>query len=224
MRRYYIDAGLPEANLITTGSPSNDAMTLALSEDKARRRSLCADLGLSDDRPLLLTALPPDCLYFPGGRPECDSSYADVVQFWINSIKSVPGYNKVICLHPSVDPETMRFLESDDTKISTRSTYETVPLCDVYVASVSSTIRWAIACGKPVINYDVYRYRYTDYLRLPGVIIIEEQAQFLSLLDRLTSDADFRKGLAEAQEKEAPRWAVFSGSVNDDIASLFARA
>ena len=40
---------------------------------------------------------------------------------------------------------------------------ELVPCCDLYVASVSATIRWAIACGVPVLNYDVFKYRYDDY-------------------------------------------------------------
>ena len=58
-------------------------------------------------------------------------------------------------------------------RIAARKTSELVPLCDLYVASVSSTIRWAIACGKPVVNYDVYRYRYTDFISLDGVLIID---------------------------------------------------
>ncbi len=39
-----------------------------------------------------------------------------------------------------------------------RTRLSLVPLCSLYVASVSATIRWAIACGKPVVNYDVYRF------------------------------------------------------------------
>ena len=39
-----------------------------------------------------------------------------------------------------------------------------VAISDMYVASVSSTIRWAILAGIPVINYDVYQYGYEDFI------------------------------------------------------------
>jgi hypothetical protein len=114
----------------------------------------------------------------------------------------------------------MRPLETSDMRLATTRTAELVPLCDVYVAWVSSTIRWAIACAKPVINYDVYRYRYTDYLGLKGVITIEEQSQFLDVLRRMTSDAAFWNEIAERQEAEAPRWGNFDGKARQRIAAL----
>ena len=83
----------------------------------------------------------------------------------------------------------MRHIETANVRIAARRTSELVPLCDLYVASVSSTIRWAIACGKPVINYDVYRYRYTDFLNLEGVLVIEEQNEFREIVQRLDQRA-----------------------------------
>ena len=73
------------------------------------------------------------------------------------------------------------------------NTAELVPLCDVFVASISSTIRWAIACGKPVVNYDVYRYRYTDFIGVEGVLTCEEQDEFVSVLRRLDIGSGIRR-------------------------------
>lgn len=222
MRDYYVSAGLPRAPLVITGSPSDDAIASILPETQARKHELFLKLGLPADRPLLLTALPPDSLYMTGGRPQCDfKTYSDFVRFWIGSIDAVPSFNKVICLHPSVDPASMRHLETSDTRIATDRTAKLVPLCDLYVASVSSTIRWAIACGKPVINYDVYRYRYTDYVGLKGVLTIEEQDQFLDLLRRMATDGAFRNEIAELQKADAPRWGNLDGRAGQRIVSLF---
>jgi len=221
MLDYYRVAGLSAEPLTVTGSPSDDAIAGILSDTTRRKQELCARLGLAPERPILLTALPPDFLYVKGGRPQCDfQNYGDLVRFWIDSIGAVSGFNKVICLHPSVDPDSMRSLETSDMRLARARTAELVPLCDVYVASVSSTIRWAIACAKPVINYDVYRYRYTDYLGLKGVITIEEQSQFLDVLRRMTSDAAFRNEIAERQEAEAPQWGNFDGKARQRIAAL----
>jgi len=106
-------------------------------------------------------------------------------------------------------------------RIATYRTADLIPLCDFYVASVSSTIRWAIACGKPVINYDVYRYRYTDYLGLKGVLTIEEQDEFLDLLQRIATDSVYRNEIAEFQKIDAPRWGNLDGKAGQRIVGLF---
>jgi hypothetical protein len=96
-----------------------------------------------------------------------------------------------------------------------------IPLCDYYVASISATIQWAIACGKPVINYDICRYRYTDYLGLKGVLTVEEQDQFLDLLRRMATDSEFRNEIAALQKADAPRWGKLDGKAGQRIVELF---
>ncbi len=132
--------------------------------------------------------------------------------------------NRIVALHPSVDVESMRWIERDGIRISTWKTADMVPLCDVYVASISSTIRWAIGCGKPVVNYDVYRYRYSDFLGVPGVLAMEEQQEFRDALQRLATDEGYRRQLAEAQQiGVAPDWAMLDGRVGDRMLEVVAR-
>ena len=146
-------------------------------------------------------AFPPDFLYLTGGRPECDfKTYEELTHFWLETLKKIKGHNIIIALHPSVVRETMLHLETERIKIASAGTAALVPLCDLFVASVSSTIRWAIAAGKPVVNYDVYRYRYTDYLKVPGVILVEEQRAFEAVMLRLADDPDFFAEMRRKQE------------------------
>lgn len=98
-----------------------------------------------------------------------------------------------------------------------------VPACDIYVASISSTIRWAIACGKPVVNYDVYRYRYTDFLRVPGVLATEEQDEFRRLVRRLIEDVDYRKEVADTQAGQSSYWGMLDGRVGDRVLDVVQR-
>ena len=49
--------------MIATGSPSDDAMFAILQNASGERRELYDALGLPQDRPMLLTPLPPDFLY-----------------------------------------------------------------------------------------------------------------------------------------------------------------
>jgi hypothetical protein len=145
------------------------------------------------------------------------------VKFWIGAIASVQRYHRVICLHPSVSYDEFRHLEQAGVRIARRPTAELIPLCDLYVASVSSTIRWAIACGVPVVNYDVYRYRYTDFLAVPGVLRCEEQAEYVELLQRFDRDRDFERSMREQQASVAARWGRVDGKAGDRMLALFER-
>jgi hypothetical protein len=221
---YYADAGMSHDRMVLTGSLSDDAMARTLARAPALRAELCRQLGLDPDRPLILMALLPDFLYLPGGRPQCDfQDYEKLVDFWIDSLGELKGCNRIVALHPSVDVESMRHIERCGVRIGRWRTADMVPLCDVYVASISSTIRWAIACGKPVVNYDVYRYRYTDFAGVPGVLSMEDQEPFTATLRRLAADGEYRRSIAEAQQSVASRWGLLDGRVGDRMLSLVER-
>ncbi len=219
---YYLACGLPREQIVDTGSPANDVLAEYAATAPQRRSELLRDLGLTDARPLIIAALPPDFLYLDGGRPECDfRKYDDLVAFWHRSLTSLDNCNVLLSLHPSVSPEAFRHLETNNLRIGPGNTASLVPLGDLYVASVSSTIRWAIACGKPVINYDVYRYRYTDYLRVPGVATMEEQAEFVAELKRMANDLEYRRKRTLQQQSVADRWGRLDGLAGRRLLELF---
>ena len=177
-------------------------------------------------RPIFLNALVPDFHYVNGGRPQCDFKTYQRPGRVLDRLacRAASDCNRIVALHPSVDVESMRWIERDGIRISTWKTADMVPLCDVYVASISSTIRWAIGCGKPVVNYDVYRYRYPDFLGIPGVLAMEEQHEFRDALQRLAADEGYRRRLAEAQQIGGVRTGRCStGSVGDRMIEVVAR-
>lgn len=217
---YCLAEGLPAEKLFATGSVSLDALFNVQSNFQHQKNELCKSLGIQNDRPIILSALPPDSLYM--GRPECDFQiYADLVEFWCRSISSVPGYHHIVALHPSVRYEEMKYIESFGLKIARVPTMNVVPLCEFFVASISSTIQWAIACGKPVLNYDVFRYRYTDYQKVDGVITVEEQSDFLRILEQFTSDSNFFPSVVSKQARFTEQWGRLDGKAGDRLQKLF---
>jgi len=221
---YYAEAGMRNDRMLLTGALSDDAMAGTLVRADALRAELCGQLGLDPGKLLVLCALPPDFLYVKGGRPQCDfQDYRELARFWIDSLAALTGCNCLVALHPSVDAGEMRWIESDGVRIAPGRTAGFVPLCDIYVASISSTIRWAIACGKPVVNYDVYRYRYTDFLGVPGVLATEEAKEFRAMLARLAADTTYRAELARLQQGVASRWGLLDGRVGDRVLALVTR-
>jgi hypothetical protein len=221
---YYASAGMKHDRMVLTGSLSDDSMAERMRRTDTIRRDLCRDLNLDPAWPIVLTAVPPDFLYMTGGRPQCDfKTYDELLDFWIGSHAQLKECNNVIALHPSIDAESMRKFERDNIRIGRWRTADMVPACDIYVASISSTIRWAIACGKPVVNYDVYRYRYTDFLNVPGVLAMEEQQEFRSTLTRLVLDDGYRRGIAQRQASVASQWGLLDGRVGDRMLALVER-
>jgi hypothetical protein len=224
MLEYYAAAGIPREQMVVTGSTADDVMAAAQEQMVERRNELCRSLGLLEDRPLILTALPPDFLDQPGGRPECDFRvYEELVDFWLNTCCSIPGHNVIIALHPSVPPADAVKFERYGARVAPLNTAELISLCDVFVASISSTIRWAIACGKPVINYDVYRYRYTDFVGIEGVLTFEEQNEFITIMRRITSDLPYATEIRRKQAAIAPRWGRLDGKSGERMVHLVQR-
>jgi hypothetical protein len=221
---YYAEAGMKHDRLILTGSLSDDAMASRLRHAGTLRRELCESIGFDPAKLLAVMGLPPDFLYVTGGRPQCDfQDYRELIRFWIDSLAELPGCNCAIALHPSMSADEFRWVERGNVRIAPWKTAELVPLCDFYVASISSTIRWAIACGKPVVNYDVYRYRYTDFVDVAGVLATEEQDEFRDLLRRLAGDEAFRRATGDAQRADAPRWGMLDGRVGDRMMEIVER-
>jgi len=220
VRDYCIAEGLPPEKIKVTGSSTHDIISATISKSAGKRLELYTDLFLPDDRPMILSALPPDSLCM--GRPQCEfNKYDDLIEFWCSSLAAIKAYNIVICLHPSVTIREMKHIERFGVKIAKEPTYQLIPLCDIFVASISSTIQWAIACGKPVVNYDVYRYRYTDYVNVDGVISIENKSDFVNTLQRLASDANYCAEMVARQSVHAKRWGRLDGKAGDRLMQLF---
>ena len=60
-----------------------------------------------------------------------------------------------------------------------------VPIADLFVAFASSTIRWAIACAVPTVNYDVFHYGYGDFADTSGVLSVQGKEEFRAAMTQL---------------------------------------
>jgi len=217
MLEYYRNEGLPEERLILSGALYDDVLAESARRSDEMRNRLIVELGLNAELPLLLCALPPS--QFPR---DCEfAEYGSLVSFWMETLSQVKGWNVIVRPHPRLTEEEIDQLKPFGVKISNWDTASLIPLCDLYVASVSATIRWAIACGKPVVNYDVYQMNYDDYKNVDGVINVFSKSDFRDTINRLTSDRGYHKKISALQHEEMSRWGRLDGKSSERIMQLF---
>src|SRR5262249_44229198 len=150
--------------------------------------------------------LPPDQLTTYVGNCEF-KTYAELIDGWTSALQVVADrFAIVVRPHPRTAQAALIPLRQAGFALSQDDTAELIPLCDLYVAALSATIRWAIACGRPVVNYDVYGYRYTDYANVPGVLTVERVDDFRSLMAGLAHDPNRLAALTRQQAAMASEW------------------
>jgi hypothetical protein len=219
MRDYYRAAGLPATQLVMTGTLVDDAMSDVIADAPRRRRALLEEAGLPFDRPVLLCAFPPDQNVF--NRPGCEfSNFDDLINFWGESLAAVQGWNIIVARHPKTRAGRLDALRQYGLTLTEHDTASLVPLCDLYLASVSATIRWAIACAKPVINYDAYRLDFQDYPDVDAVALVKTREDFRRLLAAMTSDFAKLARMQAVQKREAPRWGFQDGRCGRRLLAL----
>lgn len=224
MISYYTQDGIPRSQIELTGTLSDDLIADGLLHHIERRQMLVKELDLPIDRPILVSAIPPDQLYMVGGRPECEfSTYRELLEFWVQTLAAQTNYSIILSLHPSMNIHEFRWLESSHVRMSDRPIAALIPLGECFVASISTVIRWAIACGIPVINYDVYQLRYSDYVQAPGVITIETKRDFQSSLARFSNEPSWQKTVRTQQQAVAASWGKLDGQAQQRFLTLFER-
>ena len=200
------------------GSPRLDELARYHLRKTAEREAVLAEFGLAPRRHLVVCAMPPDQI--PAERPGCEfATYADIVRCWSSELAKLTNTNVIIVPHPRKWRGRAR---NCTARRGCRSRPGTSPwyiaVCDISTwPACTATIALAIACGTPVVNYDVYRYAYSDYLDVPGVLAVDIRADFERMLNRLTTDADFLADLQAKQQAVAGYWGLVDGRCGERL-------
>jgi hypothetical protein len=210
MADIYLKLGVSSRKISTIGS-FNDDLLLAFIQDKKRlKEQLQLRHGLTSEKPIVLVAFPPD--QFPRSAAE-KASYEDLITTFKNVLSEhLIHYSIVITKHPRTQ-NSFKQLRDAGFVISDDPTLNLIPLAYIYVASVSATIRWAIAAGVPVVNYDIYRYHYDDYRTANAVKTVDSETDFKRELNRLLTEPSYHATQSKIQLSEAPYWGVMDGKV-----------
>ncbi|HLX79292.1 MAG TPA: hypothetical protein VKS43_01780 [Burkholderiales bacterium] len=223
MVNYYREAGINEHQIALTGSLADDELHLQVAHASEKRESLYKSLGLPTGRPMILISIPPNQL-IGDGRTQCEfSNYETLIKAILDVTCACEDHNVVLSLHPRINHGDITCIGAYSAKVTQESIASVIPLCEFFVASASATIRLAAAAGKPAINYDVYRYQYTDFLNIPGVIAVNDIDAFKTAVDSIAQNTAYREELARKQREFAAHQALIDGHSGERMLALFDR-
>lgn len=217
-RRHYLDEGIPADKIVLTGSPYCDMVVRAAAADPAAQRAFRQARRIAPDRLRLLVSWPPS---YHGTRScHCDfARYEDMTLTVLGALGRIPGLDLTVSLHPAVDPAIRHTLAAHGIAVTDAYVIDLIPRHDLFLTYFSSTIRWAIAAGKPVINYDCYRLAMDIYDEAKGVVRIETADALTARVRELAETPGAYEALTERQILSADDWGLMDGHCTDRIAA-----
>ena len=220
MAQIYEQAGLDRKKFVLTGSLSDDVYYKILQDSVNQRELLYKQLCLPQGRPLLLLNLTPDQGVASHLGIEF-SSYGEIVEFLIQIITGVKGYNVMISPHPRANIKVLKGLMQDHMRVVEQSIFSLLPLTDIFISDISSVLRGAIVCGKPAICYDVWGYRDPVFRGEDGIITVETRNDFSTAVTRLTSDKAYYDRIKACQAARSAEWGILDGRSGERALNLF---
>lgn len=224
MKEFYEREGVDTSAWQIVGSLAEDRLFSARQHRAAIQEETARRLGLNPELPFILIALPPNQFDMGMGEGVEFDDFRSLVEFIVSAaVEAAEGrFNVVVNLHPRTRREDVAFIHGVPARIVDGPIEMLLPAAHVYISVASATIRWAIACGAPAINYDAYRYDYSDYRGMKGVIDVKTREQFGQELASIISDNTYRDRLVQAQAADAARLFRLDGKAEERIIGLMA--
>ncbi|KOY85744.1 hypothetical protein AD998_05870 [bacterium 336/3] len=216
LKDYYIQEGLDSKKMEVLGALYQDIFHEKLLHKEKILCELSESLNFEDQKPLILCALPPD--FHPNPNYQ---NYNEMIEDWINLLGNQDKYHVVVSLHPRSSYENLKYIERENIKIFKGAIEEIVPICDIFVANVSATIRMALACEKIVLNFDVFQWNYTDYIGIDAVITVKERQNFHKELEKIINELDYVFQKIKVYSQKKNYFGHIDGKSGERILNLF---
>ena len=222
-KSFFESLGVDKEKIKVTGCPELDYLaSLPSGGGDHSSRAISNDL-FSDKKPIIVCALPQT--HWIAGRPEAEfQDHKEMIDTWIECLSAQSNYNIVISLHPSMFYNDYKYLDGNNLRVAQEDILNLIPICSVFVACLSSTIQFAVALGKPVINYDVYRYsleiEHLRFTEAKGTVTVLNKNDFLNEITKITSDTSYYNLLAGYQKNSSKEWGLVDGESVDRFTDL----
>ncbi len=210
MYNHYLNEGLSKEKIILTGTPYCDYIKKVIDSNIDYKKAYLNSKKIYKNTTSILICWPPS--YHNERGHLCEySSYEQLTKMVLNQLAKIKNARVTLNLHPAVQSQFLTFIKNTNINISKEYILDEIPKHDIYISCYSSTIRWAIAARKPVINYDFYNFNIKDYSEPPGVLRAENNEKFNLLLNKLITDDQYYQQIALLQKGSSSDWGMIDG-------------
>jgi hypothetical protein len=203
----YHSEGLPKDKLVMTGSPYGDFVMDAVADHAEAQAAFRQPRRIMPGACRVLVSWPPS---YHGERGELSefTTYLEMTRTVLRRLAGLPDTRVTVSIHPAVGASDRAVVAETGVDVSSEYVLRLIPQHDIYVSYFSSTIRWAVACGKPVLNYDAYKLNLDVYTDAPGVMTTASLDELMrAAADLAGSESSFSK-VASQQIEVAGRWGL----------------
>lgn len=194
--------------VITVGSYALDRMAEISAIRQQRRTQLLETFKLTDDRPILLCALPPAERFPHRSLPELPT-LDSLLKLWFDNLSRIDFWNIVITPHPRLDIAAIK-VEHPRTLITNLRAHELIPLCDCFLSAASTTSRWAKACGIPTINFDCFNTFLEDEHESIEHYHTNNSQKLISIFKTISTHENIAR-LKITAVKNSEKWGIVDG-------------
>nr|BCL64562.1 hypothetical protein [Legionella pneumophila serogroup 13] len=222
MFEYYCNSGIPASKMKITGACYDDNLAYYYLNKEYERKKLYQELGIQSDKPLFLLGGFPNQI--TANPPRFDFEDAeDAVDFIVDCVEVFKkDYEIIFRPHPNY-LELSDLFTKKNILVTQIDTTRLVALSDIYLAFASATIRWAISCGIPTINYDMFYYDFSDYKNVQGVLNACTKEEFKLAINTMNQRENFI-AIKKQLDTEKRKWGNLDGKsthrINDLVKDL----
>jgi hypothetical protein len=211
-RSKLVEQGTYESKMVVTGKPSTDQIYEII--HKGDMDLICNEMGIPSGKKVLLCAVPQ---LMEHELVSWERHWWEVI-FLLDTFSRLRDVSVVLSLHPrSYPPEYQAVAERYGAVIAKRRIHELLPLCDVFLATFSTTVMFAVGIGKPTVVVDFYDLNYDVYDQAPGVVVVRRRDLLLPTLERLFYDKRYYTDMTALQKEHATDWVVLDGKCTERV-------
>jgi hypothetical protein len=215
----YISLGCNAHKITVTGHASHDKLKEGYERREELKPELIRKYSLDATKKLIVMALPQLAEHGMMGWDK----HREEIGFLMRTLLEVEA-NCLISLHPKMVPAKYRFIEAEyGIPTSTERLVDILPAADVFAATYSSTVQWAVLCQIPTVLFDFYGFNYPMYGFLKGVKVVTDKMVFAPYLRRLLLDREYYLEMSMEQKKMAARISPFDGRCMERILDVVLR-
>ncbi len=173
IKRRYIEWGCNKDKIIVTGRAAHDYLFEGFKQKQNIRDRLFKKYHFNQDVKLILVALPQ---YAEEGLLSWEKHLNEIN--FIGSIYQQLNANCLISLHPRMERNNYLFLEKEySLVIAEEPLSDILPAADIFTATYSSTVPWAVLCQIPTVVFDFLDFGYESF-NYPGTIIVKDKEKY----------------------------------------------